>query len=127
MANWTPEGFVGKMFSLTSRHVPPPEGIPAPVLWGTEKVASERFGAYASKTVSLRRKMVFDYPFPPRQMVQFFRDYFGPTQIAFSRLEPAGQSAFAEDLEKLWTEHNRGTNGRTLVSAEYLEVTAQRA
>lgn len=38
MANWTPEGFVGKVFSLTSRYVPPPEGIPAPVLWDNERL-----------------------------------------------------------------------------------------
>lgn len=37
MANWTPEGFVGKTFNLTSRYVPPPDGVPAPVLWGQRK------------------------------------------------------------------------------------------
>jgi ubiquinone/menaquinone biosynthesis C-methylase UbiE len=127
MANWTPEGFVGKMFRLTSRYVPPPEGIPAPGLWGMESVVKERFGPYVSKTETARRAILFDYPFPPRQVVQFFRDYFGPTQMAFSRLDAAGQSAFAADLEKLWSEHNKGENGRTLVSGEYLDVTATRA
>lgn len=127
MANWTPEGFVGKTFSLMSRYVPPPEGIPAPVLWGREKVARERLAPYAPKTETTRRVILFDYPFPPRQVVQFFREYFGPTQMAFSRLDPAGQSALAADLEKLWGEHNKGENGRTLVSAEYLEVIAARA
>ena len=43
LANWTPEGSVGKMFALTSRHVPPPEGIPPPILWGKEEVVRERF------------------------------------------------------------------------------------
>jgi ubiquinone/menaquinone biosynthesis C-methylase UbiE len=127
MANWTPEGFVGRMFSLTSRYVPPPAGIPAPTLWGKENVVKERLGAYASKTETVRRTITFDYPAAPRQVVQFFRDYFGPTQMAFSRLDPAGQSALAAELEKLWSEHNQGENGRTLVSAEYLEVTATRA
>jgi ubiquinone/menaquinone biosynthesis C-methylase UbiE len=127
MANWTPEGFVGKTFRLTSRYVPPPQGIPAPVLWGVENVVQERLGRYASKTETARREITLDYPLPPRQVVQFFRDYFGPTQVAFSRLDAAGQSALAADLEKLWSEHNKGENGRTLVSAEYLEVTATRA
>jgi ubiquinone/menaquinone biosynthesis C-methylase UbiE len=127
MANWTPEGFVGKTFSLTGRYVPPPQGIPAPVLWGVENVVKERLGAYALKTETARRTILFDYPFPPRHVVQFFRDYFGPTQMAFSKLDAAGQSALAADLEKLWSEHNKAENGRTLVSAEYLEVTATRA
>src|SRR5438128_7396732 len=36
MANWTPEGYVGKFFRLTAKMVPPPPGIPAPTLWGDE-------------------------------------------------------------------------------------------
>jgi len=127
MANWTPEGFVGKMFSLTSRYVPPLEGIPAPVLWGNQKIVGERLGSYAPKTQTTRRTITFDYPSPPQQVVEFFREYFGPTQAAFSKLDAAGQSGLAADLEKLWSEHNQGENGRTLVSAEYLEVIATRA
>jgi ubiquinone/menaquinone biosynthesis C-methylase UbiE len=126
MANWTPEGFVGKTFSLTSHYVPPPQGIPAPVLWGVENVVKERLGRYASKIETARRVITFDYPLSPKQVVQFFRDYFGPTQAAFSKLDAAGQSALAAGLEKLWCEHNKGESGRTSVSAEYLEVIATR-
>lgn len=127
MANWTPEGFVGKTFRATAQHVPPPEGIPAPVLWGVENVVKMRLGAYASKIETAPRLITFDQPRPPREVVQFFRTYFGPTQMAFSKLDAAGQAALAADLEKLWSEHNQGDNGRTLVSAEYLEVIATRA
>ena len=127
MANWTPEGFVGKTFSLVSRHVPPPQGLPAPVLWGTEKVVKERLAPYASNTRTAPRTVTFDYPAPPRQVVEFFRQYFGPTQAAFARLDPAGQAALALDLETLWHDHNQGESGRTMVSSEYLEVIATRA
>jgi ubiquinone/menaquinone biosynthesis C-methylase UbiE len=127
MANWTPEGFVGKTFRATAQHVPPPEGIPAPVLWGVENVVKERLGVYASKVETARRLITFDQPRPPREVVQFFRAYFGPTQMAFSKLDAAGQSALAADLERLWSEHNQAGDGRTLVSAEYLEVIATRA
>src|SRR5271155_218024 len=34
MANWTPDGFTGKMFRLTNRYLPPPVDLPAPVLGG---------------------------------------------------------------------------------------------
>ena len=127
MANWTPEGFVGKTFSLVSRHVPPPEGLPAPILWGTENIAKARLGPYAPSMHTVRRTITFDYPHPPRQVVQLFRDYFGPTQAAFARLDPPGQSALAAELEQLWHEHNQGDTGRTLVPSEYLEVIATRA
>src|SRR6185436_1006691 len=43
MANWTPEGFIGKMFAVFGRHLPPPAGSPSPLLWGDEKVVRGRF------------------------------------------------------------------------------------
>jgi ubiquinone/menaquinone biosynthesis C-methylase UbiE len=127
MANWTPEGLTGSMFRVTGRHVPPPDGIPAPILWGNEEVARERLGAHASHIETVRRTITFDFPHSPRQVVQFFRDYYGPTQAAFSRLDETGQSALAADLEKLWSEHNKSETGGTLVLNEYLEVIAKRA
>ena len=127
MANWTPSSFVGKMFALNARHVPPPPGVPAPVLWGDEKTVRERLGRGA-KQINLNR-VICDvrYPFAPAQVVQLFRQYFGPTQVAFSRLDANGQAALQTDLEKLWIEHNQASDGTTSVPAEYLEVHAVRA
>jgi hypothetical protein len=67
------------------------------------------------------------YPIPPKEMVAFFRRYFGPTQTAFSRLDAAGQAALAAELEALWLENNIATDGTTAVEGEYLEVRAIRA
>lgn len=122
MANWTPEGFVGKNFALTGRYVPPPDGIPAPVLWGKEEVVRERFAKLNRQVETFRRNAKFEYPFESKRVVEFFRRYFGPTQTTFSRLDEAGQSALAKDLESLWTEYNQGTPNETIVTAEYLEV-----
>src|SRR5215831_14072418 len=36
LANWAPDGFIGKMFAVFARHVPPPAGFPSPLLWGDE-------------------------------------------------------------------------------------------
>jgi len=59
--------------------------------------------------------------------VDFFRRYFGPTRMAFSRLDDRGQAALAAQLESLWMEHNTATDGTTAVEGEYLEVWAIRA
>jgi SAM-dependent methyltransferase len=126
MANWTPDGFVGQTFALTSLHVPPPPGMSPPVLWGEEKTVRERLGAGSSKITTTKRSLEFDYPFPPAGAVSFFREYFGPTRTAFSRLDASAQAALAADLEKLWHKHNQATGQRTLVAAEYLEVLAVR-
>jgi SAM-dependent methyltransferase len=127
MANWTPGGLAGKMFALTARFIPPPEGIPAPVLWGDEGVVRKRLGGIASRIDTTRRRIEMEFPFPPREVVQLFRDYFGPTQVAFSRLDPKQQAAYAAELENLWSEHNQGSGGKTVAPNEYLEVIATRA
>jgi SAM-dependent methyltransferase len=127
MANWTPEGFVGKSFQITAQMVPPPAGLPAPVLWGNEQVVRQRFANEVSKLTLTRQKAVFDYPFGPKEVVEFFRQYFGPTQATFSRLDTQGQSELAARLESLWAEHNTATDGRTRIEAEYLDVRAVRA
>ena len=127
MGNWTPTGFVGNMFRVTAKHVPPPQGIPAPSLWGDEDVVRQRFGSGAGQITCTRRTCDFAYPFPPAEVVQLFRKYFGPTKVAFSRLDANGQAALAADLERMWTEQNQAKDGSTLIPAEYLEVHVIRA
>jgi len=127
MANWTAEGFVGKSFRTTAQLVPPPPGIPAPLLWGDEKVVRERFGNAVSELRAERRVARFQYPFPPEKVVEHFREYFGPTKMAFSRLDESGKKQLAAQLECLWREHNLASDGTTQVDAEYLEVKAIRA
>ncbi|MFI5105695.1 MAG: class I SAM-dependent methyltransferase [Terriglobales bacterium] len=127
MANWTSQGFVAKSNQVTARMVPPPPGVPLPVLWGDESTVQQRLGPGCAQLTCTRRKMVMAYPFPPKEMLAFFRRYLGPTQMAFSRLDAAGQATLATQLEALWAEHNTATDGTTAVEGEYLEVRAIRA
>jgi ubiquinone/menaquinone biosynthesis C-methylase UbiE len=125
MANWTPEGFVGKSFAITGRLAPPPVDLPKPVLWGTEEIARQRFTAAGCSNVETTRRMQhFRYPFPAARVVAFFREYFGPTQVAYSRLDAEGQARMTAEMEKLWIDHNQGPANETQVDAEYLEVLA---
>src|SRR5712671_2405809 len=127
MANWTREGFVGKTLLVTAKMVPPPPGIPAPVLWGDEQTVRQRFASGISSLSLTRQQMQFSYPLAPKEVVAFFRQYFGPTQMAFSRLDQAGQTALAAQLEALWTEYNTANDGSTRIEGEYLDVRAIRA
>ncbi|SEG22073.1 Methyltransferase domain-containing protein [Bryocella elongata] len=127
MANWTPGGFTGRMFRLGAGHVPPPPGIDPPVRWGDPATVRERLGAGFESIEFEVIPIDFDMPTPPSGAVEFFRKYFGPTQVAFSRLTTAGQVAFTGDLTHLWTEANvSGDPNRTLVKNEYLKVTARK-
>jgi len=127
MANWTPAGFIGQMFKTMSSHVPPPAGMPSPLLWGKEETMRERLGEGIAKLESRPQMCTFEFPFPPAGTVETFRTYYGPTNKAFGTLDEEKQAALREDLERLWTEYNRATDGTTSVDSEYLEVIAIRA
>jgi SAM-dependent methyltransferase len=126
MANWTPEGFVGQMFKTIGKHVPPPPLMPSPLLWGDEATVHERLRDGVTELHLTKRQYPFRYPFPPSEVVEHFRTYYGPTNRAFAALDSAGQAALRRDLEQLWTEHNRATDGTTRYESEYLEVVAVR-
>src|SRR3984893_15321248 len=125
--NWTPEGFVGQSFQVTAEIVPPPPSVPPPVLWGDEQTVRQRFSNTTAKLDFVAEQAQLKYTFTPNELVRVFRRYFGPTQTAFSRLDEAGQTALAAQLESLWTEYNTATDGTTSVEAEYLDVRATRA
>ena len=127
MANWTPTGFIGQMFKMTAGHVPPPPGMPSPVLWGVESNVRERFGSGVSNLQAKPQNITFTFAFPPADVVEHFRTYYGPTQKAFGALDENGQAALRRDLEKLWGDHNLAKDGSTVVESEYLEVIATRA
>jgi hypothetical protein len=127
MANWTPEGFIGRMFGTIARFIAP-SGMPSPALWGDPATVRERFGTGVSDLRLTRAIYRFDYPFGPAEVVDFFREHYGPTVRLFASLGEAEQAALRTNLVELWTSHNRATTpGRTVVDAEYLEVLATRS
>lgn len=126
MANWTPEGFIGRMFQTFAKFIAPP-GMPAPALWGKEDVVRERFGHRVSDLRLTRVLYRFSYPFPPAEVVAFFRENYGPTTRAFAALDQTRGAELRAALESLWSSHNVSKDpSRTEVDAEYLEVVATR-
>src|SRR5215813_1139144 len=55
LASWTPDGFVGEMFGVITRHVPGPPGLDSPMLWGTDQHLSDLFGGAVAEARSVRR------------------------------------------------------------------------
>lgn len=126
MANWTPQGFVGQMFKAVAKFIAP-SGMPSPVLWGDETTVRGRLGNGLSELRLARRHYTFDYPFPPSEVVEFFRSSYGPINRAFASLDVDGREHLQQELAALWTAHNQAGRGRTTVLAEYLEVVGTRA
>ncbi|HYQ95797.1 MAG TPA: hypothetical protein VER38_02160 [Candidatus Eisenbacteria bacterium] len=78
-------------------------------------------GRLRRKDVSIRRSV------GEAETVEHYRKYFGPTLRTFEALDSKGRDAFRGDLEALFSEHNRATDGTLLVESEFLEVVATRA
>jgi len=126
MANWTPGGFIGQLLKTISNFVAP-SGMREPVLWGDEAEVRRLLGSGVSSLELSRRNTVLNFPFPPGEVVQFFRLYHGPANRAFASLNRAGRVNLQEEMEELWSTHNRARGGFTKVDAEWLEVVAKRA
>jgi ubiquinone/menaquinone biosynthesis C-methylase UbiE len=123
MANWTPEGLPGQMFKLVTKYLPPPD-MPPPVLWGVPDKVKERFGDKVTDLTMtpVMADMVFDMG--PPEVVEHFRKYFGPTQMAFKAIPEDQHEAYRSDLESLFVRNNIATDGTTHEKGEFLEVRA---
>ncbi len=128
MANWNPESFSGLMFKVGSKHAPGAPGIAPPVQWGDAAIVRQRLERGFTEITTELTPVVFDLPMPPAEVVEFFRQYFGPTQMAFKRLDEAGQKALRADLEELWAAANvaEDPEQHTRVKNEFLTVKATR-
>jgi SAM-dependent methyltransferase len=126
MANWTPAGFAGQVLKTVGKYAPPPPGVPPPAQWGDEAIVRERLRDGVADLQTTKRMCPIKYPFPPPEVVEFFKMYFGPVNRAFAALDEDGRAALRRDLEQLWSAHNRAQDGSTLVEGEYLEVIAVR-
>ncbi|MDY6978422.1 MAG: class I SAM-dependent methyltransferase [Pseudomonadota bacterium] len=122
MVNWTPDGFIGQFFKTVARHMPPPDGMPSPLLWGQEPHVRERFGKGVAKLKADKQFFEFHFPYPPADVVDFFGTYFGPVQRALAALGESAGQALKADLVALWEAHNLADDGTTYTRGEALEI-----
>jgi SAM-dependent methyltransferase len=121
LANWTPEGFIGRLFKLIGAHLPPPAGLKSPALWGTEAHLHELFGERAAAIRCERKHFAFRYR-SAAHFLQVFRDTYGPTHKAFAALDADGQRALAGEITALLESLNVAGPQSLVVPSEYLEV-----
>jgi SAM-dependent methyltransferase len=126
MANWTPAGFIGRLFKVIGAHLPPPAGLMSPALWGTEERLADLFGRQAAQIRCERRHFNFRYR-SAAHFVQVFRDFYGPTHKAFAALPGERGQALERDIVALLEELNVAGAHGLVVPGEYLEVVVTRA
>jgi ubiquinone/menaquinone biosynthesis C-methylase UbiE len=120
LANWTPESFIGQMFRVLGKYVPPVAGVAPPSLWGTKARLDTLFGSQAVVAAE-SRTFVFRYK-SPAHWLEIFRDYYGPVLKAFASLNPESRKALEKDLYALLDQNNAAKDGTLVLPSEYLEV-----
>lgn len=127
LANWTRGGFIGRMFALHTGMVPPPSGVPSPLLWGDEAVLHERFEDRDWTRVTVeRRTLTFRYALTPAGTAELFRSSYGPTVRTYEALDEDRRAAFGAAMAEHWIRGNRAQGQVTVADAEYVEVVAVR-
>ena len=125
LANWTPEGFVGRVFTAVGKLVPPPTGIASPVYWGNEARLRQLFPE-ALQFHTRRRDFVFRYE-SFEHFIDVFRSYYGPMHQAFAALDAARQAQLVEDLRVVVEQFKSSAMAKSLaIPGEYLEVVIER-
>ncbi|HSL77055.1 MAG TPA: methyltransferase domain-containing protein [Candidatus Limnocylindrales bacterium] len=117
----TPDGFIGNLFKVIGKHVPPPAGLRSPILWGTEARLRELF---IGQIAELRAEKRF-YTFrdrSPEHFIEYWRTFYGPTLKAFDAVGEAGRAALEADILDLIARFNRADDGTMVVPNEYLEA-----
>ncbi len=99
MGNWIPNdptSFVSQLLKISSAFTPPPpEGFISPMTWGVEASIVERFGQAgiaAEKISMVKDTFLFTSPDRgPEQLIDLFRQFYGPTMNAFEAAEKNGK------------------------------------
>ncbi len=124
LANWTPEGFIGRLFKTIGKYVPPTPGVRSPLLWGSEAHLDGLFGSRGAVKAE-SKSFVFRYK-SPAHWVEFFRTYYGPVLKAFAAISPPAREALAAEINALIGEFNIAKDGTVVMPGEYLEVVITR-
>jgi SAM-dependent methyltransferase len=136
MGNWIPNDptLVAQILKISSNYTPPPpEGFVSPMTWGVESNVIERFTAAGipKENISfVRDTFTFNFPGTPKEFVDAFRKYYGPTMNAFEAAEKQGKAdELRKQLEELFNSQNNAARGRadsntqTSIPATFLRVT----
>jgi SAM-dependent methyltransferase len=126
LLSWTPEGFIGQLFTTMKPYAPPPPpGAQPPALWGNEdhvrSLLADRVTDVDARRLTLRvarfRK--------PQEFRDCFKSNYGPTIAVYENIadDPERVASLDRDLDDLARRSGAGT---TELEWEYLLVTARK-
>jgi len=126
LANWTPEGFIGRWFALAASYgPPPPPDVPPPLEWGRDEVVRERFDGLAGSLDVERRPLRWSFE-SADAMLKFYGETAGPGLALMQSLDDERKAQVREEFVELVGEFNQATGGSVEIDGEYLLVVARR-
>ena len=121
IANWTPRGFMGRLFTLVDGYSAPPAGLVRATLWGLDDHLERLFGASAWDLHTNDRDVVFRYG-SAKVFVNALRTCGGPVREVFAGLSARAQRQLEQDLLYLVADFNISSNSTVVLPSEYVEV-----
>ena len=101
-ATWPPELFVGRLFGLIARYLPPPPAAGSPPAWGDPNVVRERLGGAVRDVEFATDEMLVPTLSPQHYRLQMELT-IGPVAKAVETLssDPARLAEFRAEMESL--------------------------
>ncbi len=122
LISWTPEGFIGQMFTTMKPYAPaPPPGAQPPPLWGSEEHVGALLGDRVTGVEARRESLPVDRFSSGAEFRDFFKAVYGPTIAVYRSI--ADDPARVAELDAALAELGDGPDAR---SWEYLLLTAVR-
>ncbi|MBO0677417.1 methyltransferase domain-containing protein [Mycolicibacterium sp. S2-37] len=125
LINWTPEGYIGTLFSTMKPFMPPPPpGAQPPPLWGREQHVRELFGDRVTDVAAERRALTVDHFADGAAFRDYFKAVYGPTIAAYRNI--AGDAQRVAELDAAIAGiGDEFLQGSSVMEWEYLLVTAR--
>lgn len=133
LLNWTPEGFIGRMFATMKPYAPPPSRAQPPPLWGDPDHVRALLGDRVTDVDARRQPVRIDRFDRPEAFRDYFKSHYGPTIATYRAIaeDPDRVAALDRDLADLARRHDHGAGagagaGTTEMDWEYLLFTARK-
>ncbi len=124
MANWMPDGAVGRFFRLVSRYHPASGDGPPPIAWGDPEHATALLHGAEVRTEP--RRVEIDFSGPSDALAAHYLRYFPPLVATVADLDSARAAEFERELVEFFTDLDTGpVGGPPSYAYEYLLVSAR--
>jgi SAM-dependent methyltransferase len=124
MVSWTPDGYLGRLFTAIGRHLVAPAALEAPALCGTEERLRELFGPGVAITAP-RRSFLWRFPSAEHQ-VELFANFHDPTVRALQALGPDRAGALKAELLDVARRFDVSEDDTLVLRLDYLEVVVRK-